>query len=534
MAIMAMDMVNNINKNFLLLPLILSTQIQAGEWIFKPNLGVTETYSDNIELTPIDPETSLVSQIFAGLNADYASKLANGSLSATKGYLNYSHDSELNDDYRTLNANGTLSLWSQGPVLIGNASIANVSRNDADNSFGDIISGDTVESENYSLGVQYNVGNTQYSIQSSLMYSQVKTEDNIGESSGYFIQFSGENGNTARHAFWQFTSSYSNREQDAFNPSATNNDGQQYIVDVKLGAITPFDINPFVNFYDEDVSGTAAGGSLNTTASWGAGLRWLATPHIIIDLSYNIVADETVSDDYVAANINWQPSGRTSLVAGYNKRFFGDSYNLDFSHKTRRLTNTITYNETLEVFDRSNYQEISNQFWCPSEGFEGNSADCFPVNQPPDNQDNYQLVPFSSLVLVENNEYTLNKRLAWSSVLQLSRTSFTLRVATNNRESLESNIFDDYYDGSLKIDRKISPRSNLSLSGSFRHTIFDKNNPEGSRQEDYYRTIASTYSMNLASSLLSSFTLRYINRSSTNARYTYDEIRASLNITKEF
>ncbi|MCJ8321072.1 MAG: TIGR03016 family PEP-CTERM system-associated outer membrane protein [Colwellia sp.] len=534
MAIMAMDMVSNINKKFICLALLVSLKAQAGEWTFTPNLGFDETYSNNVELQVIDPQSSFVSQMIAGLNADYKSKSANVTFSGTKSFLNYSHDSELNDDYRTLNTNGSLALWSEGPVLIASASIANVSRNDADNSFSDIISGDTVESENYNVGLQYNIGNTLYSLQSSLMYNETKTEDNIGENAGYFVYLNGKNGSSARNVFWQLSSSYSSREQDAFNPQANNSDGEHYIVDAQIGAITPWAFNPFIRFYDEDVSGTAAGNSMATTSSWGPGLRWLASQHIIIDLSYNYVADETVSEDYIAANINWQPSGRTSLIAGYNKRFFGDSYNFDFKHKTRRITNKISYTESLEVFDRSNYQEATSEFWCPSESFEGNPNDCFPVNQPPDNQDDYQLIPVSSLVLVENNEYSLNKRLSWTSILQLSRTTFTLNLATNNREGLESNIFDDYYDANLTINRKISPRSNLAISGSFRHNIFDKNNPEGIRQEDYYRTVSGSYSINLASSLLSSFTLRYIDRDSTEARYSYDEIRASLHITKDF
>ena len=77
------------------------------------------------------------------------------------------------------------------------------------------------------------------------------------------------------------------------------------------------------------------------------------------DISYNYVAeDNTTSDDYVAAAIEWIPSARTSLAAGYSQRFFGKSYNLDLQHSSRRFSNTITYDETLEAFDRNNYQQV--------------------------------------------------------------------------------------------------------------------------------------------------------------------------------
>ena len=85
--------------------------------------------------------------------------------------------------------------------------------------------------------------------------------------------------------------------------------------------------NPFIRFYDEDYSGTLGTQSQPTTSSWGPGFRWLISQHLHVDLSYNYVTDDAVSDDYVAASIQWDPSARTSLTAGYSQRFFGDSYN---------------------------------------------------------------------------------------------------------------------------------------------------------------------------------------------------------------
>ena len=496
----------------------------SGEWQFDPSLSTEETYTDNVELTIVDPTASFVNQLMAGLDAEYQSSLASLSFSGTQSYMLYSHNSKLNDNFRTLNTNGALSLWRNGPTLIGSASIANISRNNADNSLADLVSGDTIESRSYSGGLQYNFGNTSYSVESSVIYNSINYEDGLSDSDGFTAKLNSKNGTSARLVFWQLASNYTKREQ-------LNSNGENYTVDALIGAITPINLNPFIRFYDEEITGTIVNGDQQTTPSWGPGIRWLASSHVIIDLSYNFVADETISEDYIAATFEWEPSARTSLAAGYSKRFFGDSYNLDFNHRTRRLTNNISYNESLESFDRNNYQTINlGGFWCPSTGEVSSVADCF---QPLDNSEQ-QLIPLSSLEPIESTEFSLNKRLSWLSELQLSRTSFVINISANERKGLESNIIDQYFDAGFTITRNISAKSSLSLSTKFRFNDFDKENPAGSRQTDYYRTNMATYTKKLALSLSTHFSIQHVNRDSTIDRYSYDEMRAVINITKDF
>jgi hypothetical protein len=503
MAITAMGIIKKINANhttnlcvaMLLIGVIVSTSVLAGDWQLKPKLNLDETFTDNAELTSIDTKSSFVTQTIAGLDAQYKSSLTTLNWSGTQIYALYSHDSELNNDFRTLNADGKHFFWNGGPAFNASANVVNISRNNASNQFADLISGGTVEQKHYSTGFEYNFGNSNYSVRSSIDYNITRTEDNIGDNNGFAAQLGSENGNNARHLYWQLSANYTRRKQ-----KDTQNDGKNYTVEALMGAITSWNLNPFIRYYDENVQGTGISQNQNTTSSWGPGIRWLATPHITIDLSYNFVVDETVSDDYFDTSIQWEPSARTSLTFGYSQRFFGDSYNLDLKHRTKRLTNSITYDESLEVFDRNTYQETT-----------------------PENPE-----------LVESNEFSLNKRFAWSSQLQLSRTSFGLSISSNERTSLETNIVDNTLATNISITRTISPKSSLSLSAAYNYSIYDKDNPLGSRQEDYYRTVSANYTKNLASALSTIFTVRHINRDSTNDRFSYNEVRAIINITKEF
>jgi len=537
MAITAMATVRNTKKNSLTNVLTLLTcsifiaPTMAGEWQFVPTFGIEETYTDNVELTITDPTSSLVSQAILGLDASYQSRLANFSFRGENNNLFFTHDSSIDDSYLTLDTQGSVYLWSSGPEFFATAAIDNITRNSANNGLADLVSGDTVQYESYSTGLRYNVNNNSFTIQTALTYTNNIYDDNIGDYDGVSVYLNTNNNSNARLTFWQVNSRYSKREQ---NSLGITSNGKQYSVDAKLGLITPVDFNPFIRFYDEDFSGTFGNQSQSTTSSWGPGVRWLISQHLQVDLSYNYVTDDEVSDDYVAASIQWEPSARTSLTAGYSQRFFGDSYDLSFQHKTKRLTNTISYDETLEVFDRNNYEQIDlGAFWCPTGSTIANISNCFAQSEQPD-EGGFQLSNFFYLEPIESNEFSLNKHFAWNSTLQLARTSFTFSASGTRRERIESEIIDDTFSASFTINRRISGRSELTLLAKYDNNIYDKNNPAGSRQEDDYRTLSATYTKDLASSLSTHFTLQRVNRDSTIEQYTYNELRAIINVTKEF
>ncbi len=532
MAIMDMAMAEKTSKTqlippvFFLVGLFLSTSTLAGEWQFDPSLGLTETYTNNIELTPLDKQSSLVSQFIIGADASFSSRKLQFSFAGTETLAGYSHDSELNDDYQTLLANASYSLWQDKLQVIANSSITNVSKNDSGNSLADLVTADTVQQQNHSAGLQYNSANSDYSLSSSLIYSLTETEDNIGESDGYTAIINSENGNAARYVFWQLDGSFSNQENNGFT-------SENYSLETKIGAITPYKVNPFIRLYNERVTGTAAGSNPDAIPSWGPGLRYQAAKHFTIDLSYNYIRDDNnASDDYVAANLDWQPSARTSVKAGYSKRFFGDSYELDFSHKTRRLTNTISYHETIEVFDRNNYQEVNGVIWCPNSA--AGIDECLPAGEVPSDSSEYTSIPVTALELTEDNEFSVNKRLSWQSLLTLARTTFTLDLSNRDRESLSTGIIDNYLDARFSITRRMSTRSDITVYVNYTKNVFDKDRPDGPRQEDTYKTLSATYNKSLASSLKAFLTLQYLDRQSNFERYTYNEARASINLTKDF
>ena len=537
MAITVMATAGKTNRNsairafFLTFLFITSPSILAGEWEFVPNLGLTETFTDNIELSKIKPKSSLVSQVIVGIDTDFKAKQAYFSFSATETFAAYSHNSELNDDFQTMNLKGLFSFWQDGPQLTIGSDISNISKNEYDNQYADLISGDTIQQQTHNAGLQYIKDNSDVKLESSITYDMINTEDNIGESTGYVANISSNNGSSARYIFWQIDGNYTYRENNDLN-------GKSFAIETKLGFITPYKFNPFIRYYNEEVTGNVSGSNPNSIPAWGPGIRYLVARHFLIDVSYNYVQDDNnVSDDFIAASINWQPSIRTSLKAGYSKRFFGDSYNLDFIHRSKRLDNKISYHETLEVFDRNSFQENElGLYWCPITEGQLTAAveECFVPSTPPDQLNNLQLVPLTSLTLIQNNEFTLNKRIAWQSTLALSRTTFIFDLSGRERTSLSTDVVDEYIDASIKVTRKTSAKSDISLSATYSENILDKNSLSKIRQKDIYKIVSSTYNRSLASSLNAYITLRYLDRQSSQANREYQEVRASINITKDF
>jgi uncharacterized protein (PEP-CTERM system associated) len=528
---MATDMAKKRTKfiaQYSVITVLITLPIHAGEWTFTPNINVNETYTNNVELTKDNKTTSYVNQFAFGVDSQFNSRLSEFSLKGSTTYVSYSHDHSLDDYFNNLTSKARYNLWTNGPAIIANASISNQSRNGADNSLADLVSGDIVEVRNYQTGIEYNISNSDFIIDSLLQYEWREADDNIGNSTGYSAILNSNNGNTARHMLWQLRSNYNQRDNN-------NLSGRVYSVEAITGVITKVRFNPFVRFFDENASGNILGNRNTSSTSWGPGFRWQLSSHFYFDLSYNYVSDKTKSDDYIATEINWQPSARTSLVANYSKRFFGDSYGLNFSHTLRRLTNTISYVEQVEAFDRNNYQQVSlGSFWCPiGANFSDDITNCFVNNNNSIDFTNYQLVTLFDQQLIESNEFSLNKRLNLSSTLTLARTTFSVQLFHFNRESLTTGRVEKTDTASASVVRHISPKSDLDITFNFEHRQFN-NQSQNNDQEDYYRTISSTYRRKIARTLTSDFTLKYLNRTSTLVSRTYNETRASINIKKEF
>ena len=540
MAITAMGMAHKTKLSAVCVALICSNFANAGDWQFDPSINIDETYSDNVRLTANNEQSSLVTQAGLSLESTYKAQQAEFNFSSESIYALYSHDHELDNDYHTVSSDLRVQLWPNGIVVFAGLDISNQSRNGSRNALADIVSADTVQVENYDGGVEYNINNSDFIINSSIGFRQTNSADNIGNREGVIAQLDSVNGTNARYVFWELEHSY----QDSKN---NNQQGKQSQSEVKIGLITDLGLNPFIRYYDEDNSGDLNSGNRSIESnSYGLGVRWLITPRLGLNASYNQPIGDNLDLDgdeqkpYVNASIQWQPSPRTKLEANISERFYGTSYGLDFTHRNKRLTNTISYVEDVQSFTRNNFvSNIVGFYFCPSSNITS-VADCiiqdeeniFPDNPNDLNNPGFQIFPIQDFTLVEDNVFSLNKTLSWSSTLALPRTTISFNANVQNRENLESLNKDEQSTTSLNIKRKVSGRSSINLDLSYTETnlLVDTE----FERIDRYRRYQISYEKSLNSALSFDLSLSYLNRSSDNALFNYEEGRVSAKITKGF
>ena len=525
-----MDTTRSNKCRFSLLALtIITTTSFAGEWEVTPGVSLEETYSDNVELTNANQQSSYVHQVSALLNSTYSSRTTEFNFDGRSTYASYTHNHELDDSFRTLNADGRIALWPDGLAATMSAGVRNGATNGARNSLADIVSADTVEIRNFQAGLTYDIDNPDYSLNLTVNTGRQSSEDNIGDNSRIDSILSSESRVANKGVFWRINGFYTDQ---------SNNDitGRRHIIDAIVGWQTPFKVNPFVRIYNEKLSGNISQTQRNSADAVGAGINTRISPRVLLSASYNFVVDDDDNDDYVAASLSWQPSARTLLSAEYSRRFFGDTYRFDLTHTTRRLTNSINYNESLRAFDRSTFQQVLvGNFLCP-EDFNTNTDDfsrCFQQSDSVNSQ-NSQLIQVFEQQLIEGNEFSLNKELNWQSQLRLARTEFDLRVSHNRRESLTSQIIDNRFSANFEITRQISGKSDVSIRYNFNHTQLDKDQVLSLGQDDYYRTLSIGYDRRLARTLSSTISVQMVDRNSSNQLRTYEETRAIITLTKDF
>ncbi|MGK2234173.1 MAG: hypothetical protein ACI92O_003391 [Colwellia sp.] len=540
MAITAMGMAHKTKLSAVCIALICSKLAVAGEWQFAPSIIVDETYSDNVGLTTNNEQSSLVTQVGLNIESTYKAQQAEFNFSSESIYALYSHDHDLDSDYQTLSSDLRVQLWPNGIVAYGGISIDNQSRNGSRNALADIVSADTVQVETYNGGLEYNIDNSDFIVNSSIGYRETNSEDNIGNQKGINSRITSTNGTGARHVFWEVEHDYQDLENN-------NQKGKQSQSEVKIGWITGYGLNPFLRYYDEDNSGDINNSNRSIESnSYGLGVRWLITPRLALNASYNqpigdnLDLDGDEQEAYVNASVQWQPSPRTKLTANISERFYGTSYGLDFTHRNKRLTNSISYIEDVQAFTRNNFvANLVGFYFCPSSNITS-VADCiikdegtiFPDNPNTPDSPGFQLFPIQDFTLVEDNVFSLNKTLNWSSVLALPRTTISFNTSHQNRENLETFNEDEQSAASLNVSRKVSGRSSISFDLSYTETNLQIDTEF--ERIDRYRRYEISYQKSLNSALYFDLSLSYLNRASDNTFSNYEEGRVSAKVTKGF
>ncbi len=493
---------------------------------FSPTLTLQEDWSDNIDQAPDgEEEASFITSVSPAISLSDKTANSDYRLNYLYQYHHYSNSGFDDRDENTLNAALNHFQFDRSLRFFVNGGIFNSRVQPG--VFSDGITGtEQVETRTAAAGIQYDSGLRAWHTTSfGTEYRKTMTDDDLADTGVHSVEFSTGNGRKTQKLNWRLggTGSYDSEKNE--HHSIQGHVGIQV-----AGNYSIFTLGQY--------SYTAPDGD-NTRnfefSSWGAGIR-RDTPKSSFGVSLN--KEETGGDEkFVGVDFSWSPSVRTTLSGAYSHRFFGKSYEFQLSHKTRRMTNTISYRDSVTSFSQQSASSGLGFLVCPA-GNSYNQADCFvPTDPGAPLEDNQQLVGVNTPFLKISENQVLVRSLSHLTRYTKSKTTLTLSTHWNRTKSLSSGSIDDKnYDrdfgGIASWGWKIGSRTEFQMSGGWNKFEKDINlASEESVKEVFSRlNLTRQFSPKVTTSLSYTFT----KHESSIAENSFNENRAGVSATARF
>lgn len=295
-----------------------SAHLAAADWQITPRLSVSETYSDNIRLAPKGQEQqSFVTDISPGLSVKGTGARFKLSLDYTMQNLFYQGDVSSNNTNHALAATANAELIEQAVYLDSRATISNQNISIAGPQAFDNIN-DTqnrTEVKTFSLSPYWLHSFGSFgSSEVRYTYDVVDYDSNtLARSTGNKLKLQFNSGPQFNNLQWglNYTAEKISYADSQPASAVADTDSQIFTVNARYRLDSKFSLVGYGGYenFNFPVAGNDPSG-----ASWRVGGAW-------------------------------SPTSRTSLEATAGRRFFGSTYALNFRHRTRRTTWSLSYSE---------------------------------------------------------------------------------------------------------------------------------------------------------------------------------------------
>jgi uncharacterized protein (PEP-CTERM system associated) len=438
--------------NWLTLVLLLfyATSADAGEWTIIPRLTVGEIYSDNIYLDDEDKEADLITEVSPGINISGRSARLEAELDYQMQNLLFLTNTDASNTFQQLNADATAEItqnffWVDARSRIGQA-LVSADRTISNNNYNDAGN----QTSFYAYGVSpyirphfggYADGTFRYSL------DHVRYDDSVSNSLENRFDASLVSGRKFGPLSWVtnyvFDDINRNKASDARYQNA---DGEaRYFISSKFSLVGQ------AGWSDNDYQTNDA---IENGTYWALGGFWQPSRY------YSLEALTGENLDTVTASV--YPGRRTSLIVTYRDRKVGlnpgEVWFGTFRHRTRRTNWSADYLE-----DTTTQQQIQ----LGEDGF------TFTV----DDEGNDVQVSSGAITSL-TNEVIERKRGSGSVSMVTGKTRLRLTIFSEKRRYLTS-LREEETNGFLaSIDRRVAPRTNAIVTGSWQR--IEEDNFDGS------------------------------------------------------
>jgi len=375
----------------------------AADWKITPRLILRETYTDNVTLATRGNEKSdFITQINPGVSLTGDGARLKVNVDYTMQNLFYAKTSNRNRTVQQLNARASAELVKNFFFLDSTARISqrNISPLGPLTTNNENITNNRTNVKTYSISpyIQHNFSNFA-STQARYTHNAVYTD--VGAFSGRqsdTILFSLTSGSAFRTLGWGLN--YNKQKLDILSRSIEN---ERYTGNLRYRISSKFSLtgtSGYQKFSYTSITGVSAG------ALWSAGFVWT-------------------------------PSERTSITANTGKAFFGTTYTLRASHRTRRSAWNLNYNQNITttrgqflIPPTTDTENFLNQLWMsniPDPIMRQQTVDAFI-------RDNELSASIFDPINFLTNRFFLQKRLQASVALSGARNTLVFSIFHMLRE----------------------------------------------------------------------------------------------------
>jgi uncharacterized protein (PEP-CTERM system associated) len=286
----------------------------AAEWRFTPELTLRETYSDNYNLAPSGREQSgFVTEVAPGFTLTGQGRRSQFHATYQVRGVNYTGGNGGSNLQNYLDAGGQAELIDDFLFIDGRANISNVSAS----AFGPQALSSTYATGNRSEVRTYTISPYVRKRFGSLAQGEVRyTHQGVSSDTGGF----------------------SNYNSDRLNANVSSGEAYRTLGWDLAGSSQQSRYSDLDSVRSDYVKGT---------------LRYRLTDQFSLTGSggYERYTYQTAGDAPSGASwsvgFDWKPSARSSLAATAGRRFYGNAYTLNGTHRSRHTTWNLSYNEDI-------------------------------------------------------------------------------------------------------------------------------------------------------------------------------------------
>jgi len=499
----------------LALSLLCANSVNAGDWSITPRISVAEVFSDNINLDDDNKESDLVTEISPGISVHGEGGRLKADIDYEMQNAIFLSNSDANGTFHQLDAGATAEL-AKNLFFVDASSTMGQALISADNaiSTGNLNNaGNRTDFSTYSLSPYatphfggYADGIFRYT-HSEVIYDEGASDASINSFDAGLVS-----GRNFGPLSWSANYNYSDEQRDSASSSTYENaDGQaRYRISNRFSLVG---------------SGGYSSNDYDTSEKIENGSYWAVGGFLQPTRYYSLEAQE--GKNLSTATLGLYPTHRTSLVVTYRDRNVGlnagEVWSGTFSHYTRRTTWNASYLEDTTTEQQELLQEGGFTFL----GIDPITGEVNANPQPGDLIVVAPVGPVRSLT----DEVVERKRASGTFGMKTGKTGLRFTLFDERRRYLTSLREEDTKGISASLNRRLAPRTNGILSGSYQRI---KDNEDGGDLEDVYTYIRADVTRQMSPMITVSVSYQLSTQDANANRRDYTENRIEARLTKVF